>query len=98
MRKEAKFIVTLCDGTQRMLLLSGRQAWTLQALIDVGEKGCAPISHPAPRWSAYVHDLRTQYFIDIETIMEPHKGTYPGTHGRYVLRSDVCIVTVKEAA
>ena len=27
--------------------------------------------------------------IDIETVHEPHKGQFPGTHARYILRSHV---------
>ena len=43
---------------------------------------------PAPRWSAYVHELR-KMGVEIETIHEAHGGKFPGHHARYVLRCDV---------
>jgi hypothetical protein len=38
--------------------VAGRDAWALSELIKAGEKGCTPVNNPAPRWSAYVHNLR----------------------------------------
>lgn len=73
------------------LTLIGRNAWALMQLLTEGERGCTPRTHPAPRWSAYVHDLR-QMGIDIETIHERHGGAFPGNHGRYVLRSFVNVL------
>ena len=70
------------------VILSGRQAWALQQLVLAGIKGCTPLEHPAPRWSAYIHELR-QRGIKIETIREKHAGQFAGTHGRYVLCSSV---------
>jgi hypothetical protein len=49
--------------------------------------GVTPITHPAPRWSGYVFDLR-ELGIPIETIMESHEGNYPGQHAKYVLSCD----------
>jgi len=66
----------------------GREAWALQNLVRAGAGGCTPITHPGPRWSAYVLDLRGMGFI-IETVHESHSGAFPGTHARYVLRSNV---------
>lgn len=74
------------DGKRRSITLTGRNAWALSELIHGAEKGCTPIDNPAPRWSAYVHNLRHEYGLEIETITEPHKGPFPGTHARYVLR------------
>ncbi len=54
-------------------------------------KGCTPIDNPAPRWSAYVKNLRDAG-IKIETIHEGHKGPFPGTHGRHVLKSSIEVV------
>lgn len=80
----------------------GREAWCLRALVEAGEKGCTPISNPAPRWSAYVHDLRHKFGLVIETIHEAHAGPYAGSHARYVLHSEVVILedneTVRAAA
>jgi hypothetical protein len=66
----------------------GRDAWALDRLREAGAKGCTPITEPAPRWSAYVHNLRG-LGVPIETVTEPHSGEFSGTHGRYVLRADV---------
>ena len=77
----------------RILHLKGRDAWTLNELVRCGEQGCTPIHNPAPRWSAYVHNLRSMGFR-IETITEPHDGTFSGTHARYVLRTPVTIENV----
>jgi len=44
--------------------------------------------NPAPRWSAYVHNLR-ESGVEIETVTEPHGGDFAGHHGRYVLRCGV---------
>lgn len=71
--------------------VKGRKAWALDALIKAGERGCTPIDRPAPRWSDYVFCLR-RAGVAIETIDEPHAGTYSGYHGRYVLRSPVVVV------
>ena len=73
----------------------GRAAWALAALIAAGEKGCTPIDHPGPRWSAYVHKLR-RAGLSIETLEERHAGPYPGQHARYVLRSEVELMSVLE--
>lgn len=68
--------------------VKGRNAWTLNELINAGQKGCTPIDNPAPRWSAYVHNLRGMG-VDIETIRENHGGEFAGHHARYVLRCHV---------
>jgi hypothetical protein len=70
--------------------LSGRDAWTMQQLLAAGERGCTPIDNPAPRWSGYVFNLRQMGF-DIETVHEPHKGQFPGTHARYILRNHMTL-------
>ena len=69
----------------------GRDAWALLELMDAGEKGCTPIDNPGPRWSAYVFNLRG-LGLAIETMHEPHRGRFAGTHARYVLRSHVEII------
>lgn len=75
----------------------GREAWALQNLAHAGVAGCTPIDHPGPRWSSYVLDLRGMGFV-IETIHEAHGGQFAGTHARYVLRSEIEILTEAEAA
>ena len=61
-----------------------RQEWALKQLIDAGETGCTSVTNPGPRWSSYIHRLR-QRGIAIETVREPHGGSWPGVHGRYRL-------------
>lgn len=66
----------------------GRDAWALDRLCEAGPRGCTPITEPAPRWSAYVYNLRG-LGVPIETVTEAHGGDFAGTHGRYVLRARV---------
>lgn len=80
----AAFVVNPNQPDAFTITLSGRDAWTLERLLEAGATGCTPIEQPAPRWSAYVHRLRGMG-LAIETIMEPHGGEFPGHHGRYVL-------------
>jgi len=89
-RTSTTFIVG--DLAGRVLTLKGRDAWALAELIRAGENGCTPITHPGPRWSAYVHRLRHEYGLQIDTVHEPHRGPFPGNHARYVLKSIVRIV------
>ena len=81
----------LTDGDPVRITVRGREAWALVQLHIAGEDGCTPIANPAPRWSAYVHDLRARG-MDIETVHERHGGAFPGNHGRYVLRSRIRIL------
>ena len=73
------------------IYLMGRNAWAFLELKKAGVSGCTPINQPAPRWSAYVFNLR-RAGLNIETVTESHGGTYAGHHARYVLRSCVKIV------
>ena len=57
--------------------------------MDAGPSGCTPIDHPGPRWSAYVHSLKNDYGVEIETRHEKHGPPFAGTHARYVLVSKV---------
>ncbi len=82
---------TLPDGSA--FTVTGRDAWALLELAKAGPYGCTPIDHPGPRWSAYVHALRSEQGLTIETRHEAHKGPFPGTHARYVLASAVEIVS-----
>lgn len=85
---------TVPDGQPFRLI--GRFGWALKNLVHAGKKGCTPIDHPGPRWSAYVHKLRTKYGLVIETIDEKHDGPFPGTHARYVLHSAVEILDTEQ--
>jgi hypothetical protein len=75
-------------GAAFIVHASGREAWTLDRLVEAGRIGVTPIERPAPRWSGYVCALRRKG-VPIQTIREPHKGDYPGQHGRYVLGAEV---------
>lgn len=81
----------LPDG--RTFTVTGRDAWALLELHKAGAKGCTPIDNPGPRWSGYVHALKTERGLDIETVNEPHGGHFSGHHARYVLRSLVEILS-----
>lgn len=70
------------------ITVKGRDAWALDCLSLAGTKGVTPKDTPAPRWSAYIHNLRKEN-VPIETLHESHGGEFPGSHGRYVLRADV---------
>lgn len=84
----APYRVTLADGETFTIAVSGRTRWALDRLRAAGERGCTPITQPAPRWSAYVFTLRA-LGVEIETVREPHGDGFPGWHGRYVLRCRV---------
>ena len=79
-------------GESWVRIATGRVAWAFGELLMAGRCGVTPIDNPAPRWSAYIFTLRTEYGLDIETVNEPHGGPYPGTHARYVLRTRVEVV------
>ena len=79
------------DG--QTFIVTGRSAWALLELVKAGPKGCTAIDNPGPRWSAYVHALRRDHGLAIETVHEPRLGPFPGNHARYVLRSTVEIVS-----
>lgn len=95
--KAARYTVSHDVAALFTVSVKGRERWTLECLIEAGTKGCTPIDIPAPRWSAYVFDLRKRG-IEIETIHEPHGGQFKGTHVRYVLRSKVSRVESEASA
>ena len=91
---KARLIVTariLPDG--KTFTVHGRDAWALMQLIAAGPKGCTAIDNPGPRWSGYVFNLKRDHGLSIVTIHEAHRGNFPGTHGRYVLLSNVEIIS-----
>ncbi len=82
---KTQFEIRNPDGSTSRISLHGRLRWALEALIRAGETGCTPIDQPAPRWSGYIHILRREFGVAIETIRETHGGPFPGRHGRYRL-------------
>lgn len=83
---------TIDGDASRELTLPGRFGWALAQLVKAGEGGCTPITHPGPRWSGYVHRLRHDWGLSIETVHEGHAGPFPGKHARYILRSAVVVL------
>jgi hypothetical protein len=81
----------------RPFTVTGRDAWALLELHRAGPKGCTPIDNPGPRWSAYVFNLKREHGLAIETVHQSHRGSFPGTHARYILRSAVEIVACSDA-
>jgi hypothetical protein len=80
------FSVKNPDSLTVTVTVKGRDRWALESLMAAGPRGCTPITFPAPRWAAYVHNLR-EMGVQIETNNEAHGGAFRGTHARYVLRS-----------
>lgn len=87
-QKQAVFTVTNPEQNPFTLRLSGRNCWAMEQLVSAGGEGCTPVDNPAPRWSAYIYNLR-QVGVSVKTITERHGGGFPGKHGRYVLRARV---------
>jgi len=67
------------------LSLKGRVRWALETLM---RGSVTPTENPAPRWSAYIFDLRLMG-VDIQTDYVFHGGEFAGTHGEYTLVSQV---------
>lgn len=84
----AHYVITRTDGTSHETTVTGRWRWALEALLRAGLNGCTPLDQPGPRWSAYVHTLRHEHRVEIETVYEKHGGPFGGNHARYVIRSD----------
>ena len=84
-----KIKIRLPDGSQQSFV--GREAWTLRHLVRAGRIGMTTIDYPAPRWSHYVYKLRKAGLV-ISTDYEPHKGDFPGTHGRYRLETSIEVI------
>ena len=77
--------------TGRITIGSTQDGRTLLALVNADSKGVTALemSSWAYRLGAYVHRLRHDYGLAIETLREPHEG---GWHGRYVLHTPCRIV------
>tara|TARA_R100000935_G_scaffold55957_1_gene86608 strand:- start:1427 stop:1732 length:306 start_codon:yes stop_codon:yes gene_type:complete len=85
---DAPYTIINPNGATAHIVVKGRDKWALGNLMNAGTTGCTPIDNPAPRWSAYVFNLR-EMGVQIDTIHEPHGGDFSGLHGRYVLRSRI---------
>lgn len=94
---KARFFVHDENSETLEITTSGRDRWALECLITAGAKGCTPIDTPGPRWSAYVHNLRS-LGVPIDTLHESHGGPFAGSHARYVLKATVTRSNGQEAA
>jgi hypothetical protein len=81
-------------GPDGPFVVRGQMAKTLRALVAAGDRGATAqeVSSWAFRLGGYVYFLRHVHGLVIELQREPHEG---GWHGRYVLRSNVTITTVR---
>jgi hypothetical protein len=77
------------DSTE--MYLRGREAQTMQLLIERGTAGISSLHHPGIRLSHYIFKLRGYGFL-IETVNTPHGGDFSGHHAVYLLKSSVSIV------
>ena len=79
------------NGEPRQYFTKGRVAQTLLCLVEAGERGITAleVSTWALRLAAYVHTLRHDFGLDIETQREPHEG---GMHARYTLITPVEVI------
>lgn len=76
----------LPDG--KPFVVTGREAETLSALVERGERGVSGWDFPGGppyRLSAYIFDLR-RFGIPIRMVWEQHSG---GRHGRFILAGAV---------
>jgi hypothetical protein len=89
MKNATTLKIQLADGSQQTF--AGREAWALKRLVEAGPIGVTTVDYPAPRWSHYIYKIRKSGLI-ITTDYEPHKGDFPGNHGRYRLETPVAIV------
>lgn len=97
-RVRRTFRVFDVEGSSRLVIVIGRDAWMLGNLVNAGTDGCTTLSHPAPRTSHYVWKLRHTYGIAIASIEEEHGGIFAGRHVRYTLQQRVEFADDGEAA
>lgn len=78
----------LPDG--RHISVIGRPAEALRSLVEAGPRGITSLEAFQAGWAvrlaAYIHRLRSECGLVIETKREPHQG---GSHARYVLHTPV---------
>ncbi len=83
----------------RAFTVSGRPAETLLSLLDAGPRGVTSLEAFQAGWAvrlaAYVHRLRSECGLVIETRRESHLG---GSHGRYLLHTPVEVMERSDAS
>jgi len=89
--KSKQIALTVETPSGRIAINARQPKRALTALIRAGSKGVTALelSSWAYRLGAYVHTLRHDYGLTIETLREPHDG---GWHGRYVLHTPCQII------
>ena len=60
--------VTPTEGEPFEINVTGRDRWALDQLRLAGEAGCTRMHNPAPRWSAYIFNLR-EMGVDAEVLI-----------------------------
>ena len=90
-RKSKRNALTADTPAGRITISARQERRALAALIKAGSQGVTALelSSWAYRLGAYVHTLRHDYGLAIETLREPHDG---GWHGRYVLHTPCQII------
>lgn len=78
------------EGPAGRFTVTGQVARALVALVKAGARGVTAleVNSWAYRLGAYVHTLRHDSGLAIETLREPHEN---GWHARYVLHSPVTV-------
>lgn len=91
MRRERGEPAIEAKGPFGRFMVTGQTARALVALVKAGRAGVTAleVNSWAYRLGAYVHRLRHENGLAIETVREKHDG---GWHGRYVLRCAVVLV------
>lgn len=86
---------TWYEGKTKLIRITGhRNIQTLIALSENLKSGITALDMGtwAYRLSGYIHILRHDYNMDIETKFEPHDG---GEHGRYFLHTPIEILDIE---
>jgi Helix-turn-helix domain len=95
MRSRTQIKATFQLGEGPAITVTGREAQTILALVEAGQKGITSLETFKAGWAvrlgAYVFDLRG-FGVPIETMREPHTG---GNHARYKLTGPVTLIAVE---
>ena len=84
--------VRVGDAAGPERVFEGREAWALNRLLAVGDKGLTSIDEPGVRLAHYVMKIR-RAGIAVEMVREKNlTGSYGGNFGRYFLKTPVVIV------
>jgi hypothetical protein len=95
MKARGRFAIIDGENT-RTILLVGRLAETMAALVQAGERGLTERDAGEFCWrlSEYIAQLRNRYGVPIATVEVVHRG---GWHARYVLEFSVTVLSFQPA-